>query len=226
MIHVDNYRENLREIERLMGIHRELTGNRVGYRSNVEVLNKSSIVLLVACWEAFVEDLASGAFEFMLSHASEHSAFPAKVLALASKGLRESKDERAVWAIAGEGWRNVLSDHKDSILRTYLANFNTPRAISVDLLFHSLIGLTKLSSNWHWRKMSAQQAKEFLDKLITLRGDIAHRVSSSKSVKKEDVIKYSTFIARLTVISSNAVRDFVHDSVGQYPWNNVYLVKD
>jgi hypothetical protein len=52
------FNDNVAETERLIDIHSALTGKERGYRHNVEVLNKSGIVLLVACWEAFIEDLA------------------------------------------------------------------------------------------------------------------------------------------------------------------------
>ena len=58
---------NLSEIARLLEIHKEISGPGPGYKHNVQVLNKSAIVLLLACWEAYVEDLAESAFNFMLS---------------------------------------------------------------------------------------------------------------------------------------------------------------
>ena len=49
-------RENMREVNRLLEIHWELTGGQPGRRHGVEVLNKSAIVLITACWESLVED--------------------------------------------------------------------------------------------------------------------------------------------------------------------------
>lgn len=49
------------------------------------ILNKSGIVLAVSCWEAFVEDLASHAFNWLLEHAKAPTVFPRKVLTLASR---------------------------------------------------------------------------------------------------------------------------------------------
>jgi len=67
-------------------IHEGLSGSGPGRRHNLEILNRSALVLLVACLEAFVEDLASHAFDWMLANASEATLIPGRVLTLASKG--------------------------------------------------------------------------------------------------------------------------------------------
>src|ERR1035438_1961739 len=93
-LYLSTFASNIAEVRRLVAIHERLTGKGPGRRVDVETLNKSGIVLLVACWEAFVEDLADAAFEFLLTNASEHSVFPASVLAGASEPLRIDKDAR------------------------------------------------------------------------------------------------------------------------------------
>ena len=40
---------------------------------------KSSLVLVVACWEAFVEDVGLAAFDYLLKHSADPSGFPNKV---------------------------------------------------------------------------------------------------------------------------------------------------
>jgi len=227
VIHVDTYRRNVLEIERLLKIHdvvSEIKGP--GFRAHARVLTKSCVVLLLACWESFVEDLASTSFEFILSNASDHNAFPLKVLTLTSKDFWNSKDERGVWALAGDGWKTELMRHKNLILSEHIGSFNTPRADRVDALFQSMVGLNKLSSKWHWQGMTAKQARENLGRLISLRGEIAHRVATSRSVTQQDVRNYASFVGRLCVISSNSVREFVHARVGKFPWNEVILTTD
>src|ERR1700687_2367308 len=96
---------NLDEVCDLVSIHVALTGAGPGRRGKVKVLNKSGIVLLVACWEAFVEDLATAAFDFLLAKAPGPRVFPSRVLVSAGKSLRESSDDRAIWALAESGWR-------------------------------------------------------------------------------------------------------------------------
>jgi len=216
--HLKSLSDNAKQVSRLMEIHGKISGTGGGYKHNVEVLNKSGIVLLVACWEAYVEDLSIATFRYMLRYAKNPRVFPNKVLVLASKELRESLNEKEVWKLAGKGWRKVLEDHKSNILSELVENFNTPRTEKINKLFESLIGLKSLSSNWHWAGMSKERAQRKLNELITLRGSIAHRVKASKSVTKGSVIYYRDFIYRLAIKSHNTVNRFIFSRGLRRPW--------
>ncbi len=221
MSHNQTFKENLSEIKRLLEIHVELTGDEPGRRANVEVLNKSGIVLLVACWEAFVEDLATSSFDFLLSHARDHKIFSAKVRTLASKNIRISNNHEDVWLLAGRGWENVLKSHRDAVMKKHVTNFHTPRAFQVDTLFEEMVGYKKLSSKWYWQNMSKEEAINKLEDLVTLRGSIAHRVSTSQSVTKSAVNNNASLIARIVAISSNELRKHIFNLTKQYPWEKV-----
>ena len=102
--------------------------------------------------------MASFAFAKMLRHADRPQTFPSKVLALASRDIRASKDETAVWCLAGTGWRAVLKEHRKKALGKLVGPFNTPKTAQVNDLFKNLIGISKLSLQWHWKGMTSQQA--------------------------------------------------------------------
>ncbi|MFH0989177.1 MAG: HEPN domain-containing protein [bacterium] len=220
--HIENLRQNLKEVRRLLDIHEQISGKKPGYKSKVEVINKSCVVLLVACWEAYIEDLGKAAFEFLLVKAKKPDVFPSKILVLASKELKSAADERLVWKLAGKGWIKILNDHKEETLGRYINNFNTPRADMIDHLFENLIGYSRLSENWHWFNMTFQKSQKKLSDLITLRGSIAHRVSTTKRVHKS-VIKYHLgFIIRLAVISNNRVAAHLHKLTKETPWQRYH----
>ena len=216
--HIDNMAQNLAEVRRLIEIHSEVAGQGPGYKDDVEILNKSAIVMLVACWESFVEDLVSGAFDVMLDNADTHNVFPDCVLTLASKGLKEANDNRLVWQLAGEGWQKILKAHKEKSVSRYVDNFNTPRAENVDALFANLLGLNQISTGWSWKGMSSKQSKQKLSDLVTLRGSIAHRVATSEAVHKADVRDYLDFIRRLSVKISNQVQEHLFARVAIEAW--------
>ena len=218
-----NLKRNITDVRRLLEIHEIIAGKSAGYKHNVEVINKSGVVLLVASWEAFIEDLALTAFEAMLSKATKVATFPNKVLTLASRDLRQSPDETQVWKLAERGWKAVLRQHKNRILEKHIGDFNTPRARQIDSLFQCLVGLNHLSSHWHWKRMTPDSAVKKLDSLVTLRGDIAHRVAASEKVYKADVYDFIDFVHRLAVISSNRVRSFVYDRTKYEAWDPYYF---
>jgi RiboL-PSP-HEPN len=215
-----NLWNNLDEVDRLLQIHAKVSGSGPGRKYNVAVLHKSAIVLLVACWEAFIEDLAEDAFSIMLRRCKDHGAFPNKVLAEAAKPLKDGKDARDLWKLAGAGWKDVLRRHKSYLFEQYTSKLNTPRPAQVDSLYENLLGIKKVSSSWHWSHMSADQARAALDELIDVRGSIAHRVTTSQEVTKKDVSDSVNFVNRIAVKTSNAVQQHLLDATGKEPWPN------
>lgn len=213
-----NLWKNLDGVHRLLEIHTKMSGKKPGYKHNVEVLNKSAIVLLVACWEAFVEDLAEDAFSILLQRAKKHTVFASRVLADAAKSLKDASDPRDLWKLAGDGWRQVLRSHKAAIFERYTGKLNTPRPAQVDALYESVLGIKSISRTWRWQGMRAQAAVVKLEELIKLRGSIAHRVEASTAVLKKDVRDHIDLVNRIAVRTSNAVRIEVLNATAKEPW--------
>ncbi len=220
-VHVRDLVDNLKEVETLLRIHEKISGKKPGNRASVNVLNKSGIVLLVACWEAFVEDLAEASFNHLLKKAATHDVFTEKVRALASEYLLSSLDKRKIWDLAGEGWKKVLTEHKLSVISKYLGRFNTAKIEPIDELFENLIGMKSVSKHWHWQGTTNENICSRLDKLITLRGEIAHRVRSKNTVLKADVESALELIQNLAAIMSNRVRSYLFLRTRSFPWGGV-----
>lgn len=179
------FAESRKDILMLWHIHAEVAGSGKGRRHRADVLNRAAVVFISACWESYVEDVAREAFDSMLEHTSTPTAFPSKVRALAAKQLRESKDERRIWELAGDGWKKVLMDHRDLVLDRWLRDFNTPKAEQVKGLFAGLLNLRDITTNWVWSGMSAEQACAKLNDYIAIRGNIAHRTKHNGVVYKK-----------------------------------------
>lgn len=219
--HIQTIIDNANEVIELIRLHVAITGKKSGRRHGVEVLNKSALVLLVACWESFVEDVATLGFEFLLQEAMTPDIFPSSVLTLSAKPLRDDDDHRKIWQLAGDGWKNVLKAHKQTILKEYAGKLNTPRPKQVNELIEKLVGLKGLSNQWKWPGMSASQACKKLHTLVTTRGEIAHRVRAGTYVRKDYVEQTSEFIQRLAAITSNRVAKHIEGQVGKEPWQQM-----
>ncbi len=223
--HIDSLKKNLEEIQRILEIHSLISGSGRGYKHNVQVLNKSAIVLLLACWEAYVEDLAKNSFQYMLSKTKEPTVFPDHVLAIAGKEIKKSNND--IWKLANSGWKSIMEAHKESILEKYIVrgSFNTPNPKNIDSLFSNLIGYTSISSKWYWKGMSFDRSKEKLNELIELRGNIAHRVVASKKVTKAYVMETREFTLRLAIISNNRITSYLEEKIGKKPWKTIRYKK-
>jgi hypothetical protein len=201
----------------LLAIHGKVAGKGRGRKYDVEVLNKSAIVLVVACWEAFVEDLAETALVTLIDKAKSHQIFPPVVL----ERVGSKNSGVNAWKLAGDGWKAALRDNLKEVLAKTTGTLNTPRAPQVNELFSKTIGLESISSSWKWNRRTVLQSTSALDKLITLRGSIAHRVKNSDSVLKRDVNAAVELVSRLAAKSSNRVRTFIHTQTGTHPWSVV-----
>ncbi len=223
--HIKSLQTNFQEIDRILEIHGEISGSGPGYKHNVQVLNKSAIVLLLACWEAYIEDLAENSFKFMLSKSKKPHVFPEHVLVIAAKAIKRNNID--IWKIANSGWKDVMESHKESILEKYTIRgaFNTPNPKNIDTLFSNLIGFTSLSRKWYWSGMSIENSKKKLNDLIELRGNIAHRVQSSKTVTKTHVKESKLFVLRLAVISNNRITNYLQEKIDREPWRTVRYKK-
>lgn len=213
------FTENMKAVDRLLEIHQESTGTGRGRRKGVEVLNKSAVVLITACLEACIEDIATEAFDFMLSNTGTHSAIPKKVRVLASNPLRTDRgDEARVWQLAGEGWRQVLKHHRDKTVAKLVESVHSPAPEQIDKLFEALLGLRNLSRCWTWSGTSPDSAMSRLRTYLKARGAIAHRVSTEQSVTKRYAENYRLFAWRVAVKTSNRTGSHVLNLVGKAPW--------
>ena len=215
--HTNRLVKNLHDVDRLRDIHGHITSKGPGRKHDVEVLHKSAIVLLAACWEAFIEDMIEATLEWMIQHAKDPKVFASVVLDRVASTHQGGK----IWQLAGDGWKQVLRDNLKEVYARTTATLNTPRSEQVDALFEKTIGLKNLSRNWHWKGRSAEQARKSLDDLITLRGSVAHRVSGSRHVRLKDVSDSRDFVCRLAAKSHNAVCVHVHRSFRQTPWTMI-----
>lgn len=210
--------QNKKDIDELWVIHESVAGGGVGRKHGVDVLNRSAIVFVTACWESFIEDLAAEAFDFMLANVPTADKIPTKVRDYATKPLFDQKDSRKVWDLADAGWRSVLTAHRQATIERWLGHFHTPKKAQVDELYEALLGIPAISTSWHWKGMSAEQAGDKLDEYITIRGNIAHRTEHDETVYKSWGTDFLSHVERLVDATDEAVHARLIGLSGKQPW--------
>jgi hypothetical protein len=212
------FTENKADIDRLWQIHEEVAGNGPGRKHDVEVLNRAAVVLITACWESYVEDVALEGFDYLVNNAPTADKIPGKVQALATQDIVKEKDPAKLWALADTGWRAVLQTHRGTVKQTWVDSLNTPKTKQVDSLFEALLGIRSLSTSWHWKGISAADAQKKLDRYITLRGQIAHRLKHNSTVYKNWSADYLQHVQRLVEKTDDAVAAHIQKQLGVAPW--------
>ncbi len=209
---------NLKDIERLMELHKQEGGISRGRRYGLEVLNKSAVVLITSYWEAYCEDIAAEAMEHIVTHAKTADALPKVLKKEIAKELENDKNELAIWEVADGKWKNHLQSRLVRLQEDRNRKLNTPKSGNIDQLFESAVGITKVSGSWKWARMTVARARTKLDKFVTLRGSIAHRGKSLESVKKAEVQEYLDFIKHLAARTGGKVNSHVKSATQKPLW--------
>ncbi len=136
-----NLLDNIEEIRRLLEIHSQLTGRGPGRKHFVEVLNKSAIVLLVATWEKFIEDLAEDSFNVLLKNSKNSDYISPTVKACVARNIKKEENDLEMWKLSGDNWKDVLRNYKENLFKKYIWSLNSPKAENIDALFRNLMGI-------------------------------------------------------------------------------------
>ena len=200
-------------------LHAQVGGDAPGRRYNLEVLNKSAIVLITAFWEAYCEDVAAEGLAHIVEHAKSASALPLELRKQIARDIRKDPNEIEAWKIADDGWRKYLADRFSELKEHRDRRLNTPKTANINELFRSAVGIEAMSNNWRGpKKMTAKRAGEKLDRFVELRGSIAHRGQSATSVKKSQVVDYFDFAKTLAERTGGVVNAHVRKVTGKPLW--------
>lgn len=213
-----SFDKNSADVERLLAIHGDITGSSRGRRYGVEVLNKAAVVLITAFWEAYCEDIAAEGLRSIVENAPSSATLPKDLQKAVAAELKKEDHDLAIWALAGDGWRQVLRDRLERMTEERNKRLNTPKAVQIDELFLKTLGIPKISSAWNWPNMTAETARQKLDDYVTLRGAIAHRGTSDAGVHKAKVEDYYEFVKKLVGKTGGRVNKYVNEATGKRLW--------
>jgi hypothetical protein len=191
------FEDNYTDVERLLEIHSDLTGNKAGKRRGVEVLNKSGIVLMCAVWEAYCEDIAAETIDHVIEHAPNATVLSKTLRKNVAAELKADLNGSAMWKLADAGWRDYLRSRTQAMAKERNRNLNAPKTENIKKLFDDTLGLPKVPEAWYWAGMSTTQAAKKLDGFVSLRGDIAHRARAAETIKKTEVWDFAKHVERL-----------------------------
>lgn len=208
------FEHNRADVERLLEIHKEFAGDDPGRKHGVAVLNKSSIVLLCAVWEAYCEDLVAEGIRHLVANVDGHDKLPKDLRKTIVSDLALDKNALAFWRLADDGWRTLLTARADELTEARNRKLNTPKSSNIRDLFRVGIGLEDVTTCWRWRKMSAKDAGKKLDEFVALRGSIAHRGTADDSVKKVHVTGFLNHVGRLVTATDDHVAHFIEEACG------------
>jgi hypothetical protein len=214
----EKFDKNCQDIDRLMEIHKHYAGNDPGRKMQLEVLNKSAIVLISAFWEAYCEDVVSEGLKHIIEHSENSTTLPTDLKKKIAVELKKDPHDLAVWKLADSAWRDYLKARLDKLNDDRAKNLNTPKSSKIQALFDDTIAISDITAKWRWRKMSSSNAQKKLDKFVSLRGTIAHRGSNETHSYKYEVTDFLNHVKKLVEITDDDVNGHILKLTGKKMW--------
>ncbi|MCY4172710.1 MAG: HEPN domain-containing protein [Cyanobacteria bacterium MAG CAR3_bin_5] len=217
-----NFEESKQEIEHLLEIHMEMEGGQSGRPGRrpeqIQVLHRAAIVMITACWQAYVEDLFRENFERLLNSFDNPKKIPDAIKEDIYNNRNDTghvREREYVWEFAGNGWKEIILEEWKN---KKLDNFNTPSNKKVDSLFKYL-GLRNISARWCWEGINSERVIEKLNKYLTIRHKIVHGQKDDRNYNlkpnKNNVREYLNHVEKLIEKTETMVKNHVEKLIGQ-----------
>jgi hypothetical protein len=219
----------LREVGSLLSLAQ--CGENLGPCSP-RVLIRSAVVLLAACWEAYVEDILTQGFDFLIHQVPSANRLPKRLRQLVAKAVAKDKNELKMWDLADAGWKDELAAHAAQMLKLYVGRFNTPKAQNIQDIFRDVLGMSDVTLNWGgFDDYTRDEARQRLDEFVSARGAIAHGDPDATEVSAGILGRFILLVVNLSIITSTAVRKHIQevtdkDMVERYAGQKAIFYKD
>lgn len=212
---LDALRTRIEDAQRLITIHEESTGIAPGRRYDYDALNRSAVMLSVAAWEGFVEDLLKYAVRQMATKLETADDLPKSVREVMLVKIHSDHDwktpntavKSAMWSLAGSGWRSTYIGYATSRIR----GLNTPNAENVQKLFATVVGLKDFAADWGARRWDRATYVSKLDAALTLRHRIAHGTIGKETVGKTRARNAVNLVLRVAKWTTHTVTSHLAD---------------
>lgn len=205
---------NTNDVHSLLDFHEKKTGTGRGRRWDVEVLNKSAIVLLCAAWEAYCEDVVTVVVEHYVDHAPNAMCLPTPLRKRISKPYNDGNRHMEAWNLADDGWRKVLRDRLDDLQEERDRHLNTPKSGPLKEMFRDNVGCEDITDHWSWNSTNKEKSCKTLNEFVELRGAIAHRANAPEYVLKREVLLALGHVQRLVKATDAAMFELALEVTG------------
>ncbi|WP_442601828.1 HEPN domain-containing protein [Paenibacillus sp. KN14-4R] len=202
------YRNNSQNVTRLIDNYRQLKTGKG--RTALDHLTRSGIILLASSWEVYIEDVLNECVTYYIQKCGSASKLPDEVKKTISKEIKTDKNELSPFELVEDSWKEYYS--KITLQKTKL--MNTPKKDNINNLFKNYLGVDELSSHW--------TNKTIVNKFVSYRGDIVHKVKADSYVRVETLEFYLKEIEEIIKETDLYLKRYLTSKVGSSPWNNTY----
>lgn len=206
---LNNLHANLNDISALLDLSLTLTS--VEQR---KVIFRSAVVLLIASWEQYIEQLAESAITVLANRLRDSSTLPENVKqSIALSTISEKRNNQrefsdSVWLFADKGWKSAYTKY----CKNLTSNLNTASSNNIKDLYWNVLGIRNITHEWGFKKLTSEQCAHRLSDLVELRHDIAHGANQrANELMKERIQEHTEFIFSL---ANNTYRTVFNRTAG------------
>ena len=210
------------EIQQLLVAHANITEGKDVFESwvldDTSIFIRSGLVYLCSVWEAFVEDAAETAVAFLVENAGTHNDVPLSLRREVAKQLESEKHDLAVWGLARDGWRDILKERFETVVRRNTNRLNAPKTENVKNFFFTALGHETIVDEWSWSHFSNNHVCTWLDRFVDARGAIAHGREPNFEIGAFALDFFYVLVLELGQITHNSVRNFLLKLLDKEVW--------
>lgn len=176
------------DARRLLEIHEQATGAGAGRRRNVDVLNRSAMLLTVAAWEGFSEDVVRVSGTRISRRIREPNGLPDSIMRpfmfwyFEEHQLNKLSEtsKQAMFSLSGDGWRY----HYRRYIERKVDDLNTPSFSRLKKLASQTVGIADIGENWHFGRYDRDYYIGRLTDALNIRHEVAHGTRGGVTVGK------------------------------------------
>lgn len=176
-----------------------------------KVIFRSAVVLLIASWEQYVEQLANKSIMVLISRLRNSTTLPEGVkqgialFTISEKHNNPHVFSQSAWSLADKGWKKAYLNYCKSLTK----NLNTASSKNINELYSHILGIRNIEKDWHFCKLTSEECTKKLDNIVDLRHDIAHGANKRiNELTEENIREDTSFVSSIAETTYRTV--FTH----------------
>lgn len=178
------YRKNLKDVHRLVLLHRELSGAAPGRRS-LGHLTRGGLLLLCAAWERYMETLAMESANFLISRLANYSELPAEPRERMRDYANAGGNTWNAADLATQRWKLMFRQ----LVERRVGALNTPKHEQLRNLFNHFFSVPDIGVFW------TPDTNADIDEFVSLRGEVAHRGAESRYIRFHQLERFEESVS-------------------------------
>ena len=183
---LNNLLDTMRDIRALL----DLSSTDAG-REHALVIYRSTVVLMVASWEQYVEQLAERSVSTLTDRLRDAGTLPEDVkqsVAMFSVKIERGNPKAysdSVWQFSDKGWKDAYI----SYCKAATSELNTASPTNIRELYKNILGIRDVTSKWCFEDLATMDCCVRMADLVDLRHDIAHGANNRAGELEEGFLR-------------------------------------